>query len=110
AAGIVSSLGVQAGTLVHVAAATLGLSALLLSSAFAFGVVKYAGAAYLICLGVKTLLTAERVEAARGVRRASLGRVFRQGVVVNLLNPKTALFFFAFLPQFVDAARGRVVL
>jgi threonine/homoserine/homoserine lactone efflux protein len=107
-AGVVSGLGVQIGSLVHIAAAALGLSALLLSSALAFGVVKYAGAAYLIYLGCKTLLSKERVETARSVPRARLGRVFYQGVVVNLLNPKTALFFLAFLPQFVDPARGRV--
>ena len=109
-AGIVSSLGVQVGTLVHIAAAALGLSALLLSSVLAFNVVKYAGAAYLIYLGIKTLLTREKVGPAQVVQRASLSRVFYQGVVVNLLNPKTALFFFAFLPQFVDAARGRVAM
>lgn len=109
-AGVVSSLGVQVGSLAHIAAAALGLSALLLSSALAFGVVKYAGAAYLIYLGVKTLLTKEKAGRAREVERASLGRVFYQGAVVNLLNPKTALFFFAFLPQFVDPARGRVAV
>ncbi|HZS05762.1 MAG TPA: LysE family translocator [Blastocatellia bacterium] len=109
-AGIVSSLGVQIGTMLHIAAAALGLSALLLSSALAFNVVKYAGAGYLIFLGVKTLLMKERIEPARGVQKAPLGRVFYQGVVVNLLNPKTALFFFAFLPQFIDSARGRVAM
>src|ERR671939_878650 len=109
-AGIISSLGVQVGSLVHISAATCGLSALLLSSALAFGVVKYAGAAYLIYLGVKTLLTKEEAGPGREVKRASLSRVFFQGVVVNLLNPKTALFFFAFLPQFIDAARGRVAV
>src|ERR671938_448930 len=107
-AGIVSSLGVQVGSLVHIAAAALGLSALLLSSALAFSVVKYAGAAYLIYLGVKTLLTKEEAEPTHEVRKATLSRVFAQGVVVNLLNPKTALFFFAFLPQFIVPARGRV--
>ena len=108
AAGIVSSLGVQVGTLVHVAAAALGLSALLVSSAAAFAAVRYAGAAYLIYLGIKTLLTKEETAAARRLGRARLGQVFRQGVIVNVLNPKTALFFFAFLPQFVDASRGSV--
>lgn len=108
-AGFVSSLGVQVGTLVHIVAASLGLSALLVSSAVAFNVVKYAGAAYLIFLGIKTLLTKEKIEPAK-VRKAALGRVFYQGIVVNLLNPKTALFFFAFLPQFIDVARGKVVL
>jgi threonine/homoserine/homoserine lactone efflux protein len=109
-AGIVSSLGVQVGSLVHIAAAALGLSALLLSSALAFNAVKYAGAAYLIYLGVKTLLTKETRGPTQAVQKASLSRVFFQGVVVNLLNPKTALFFFAFLPQFIDAARGRVAV
>ncbi len=109
-AGIVSSLGVQAGSLLHIAAAALGLSALLLSSALAFNVVKYAGAAYLIYLGVKTLLTKEKVGPAPAVQKASLSRVFYQGVVVNLLNPKTALFFLAFLPQFIDPVRGRVAV
>ena len=107
-AGLVSSLGVQVGTMVHIVAASLGLSALLVSSAVAFNVVKYAGAGYLIFLGIKTLLTRERIEPAK-VRKAALGRVFYQGIVVNLLNPKTALFFFAFLPQFIDVARGAVV-
>ena len=109
-AGVVSSLGVQVGTLVHIAAAALGLSALLVSSASTFSVVKYAGAAYLIYLGLKTLLTKEKPGPAQKVQPASLRRVFYQGVVVNLLNPKTALFFFAFLPQFVDASRGRVAM
>jgi threonine/homoserine/homoserine lactone efflux protein len=109
-AGVVSSLGVQVGSLVHIAAAALGLSALLLSSALAFGVLKYAGAAYLICLGVKTLLAKEKAGQEREVKEASLSRVFYQGAVVNLLNPKTALFFFAFLPQFIDPARGRVAV
>ena len=108
-AGFVSSLGVQVGTMVHIVAASLGLSALLVSSAVAFNVVKYAGAAYLIFLGIKTLLTKEKIEPAK-VRKAALGRVFSQGIVVNLLNPKTALFFFAFLPQFIDVARGAVGL
>jgi threonine/homoserine/homoserine lactone efflux protein len=109
-AGVVSSFGVQVGSLVHIMAAAFGLSALLLSSALAFGVVKYAGAAYLIYLGVKTLLTKEKRGPEQEVKRASLSRVFYQGVVINLLNPKTALFFFAFLPQFIDAARGPVAM
>jgi threonine/homoserine/homoserine lactone efflux protein len=105
-AGIVSSLGVQVGSLFHIAAAALGVSALLLSSALAFSVVKYVGAAYLIYLGVKTLLTQEKVAEAETVEVKSLSRAFYQGVLVSLLNPKAALFFFAFLPQFVDAKRG----
>lgn len=105
-AGIVSSLGVQLGTLFHVIAAAFGLSALLLSSALAFNVVKYAGAAYLIYLGIKTLLSREQPQAPEEVQTTAFSRVFYQGVIVNLLNPKTALFFFAFLPQFVDPERG----
>jgi len=109
-AGIVSSLGVQVGTMIHIAAAALGLSALLLSSALAFNVVKYAGAAYLIYLGLRTLLTKGSIEPAQQIQKADLRHVFYQGVVVNLLNPKTALFFFAFLPQFVDASRGMIAM
>jgi len=84
------------------------LSALLLSSALAFNVVKYAGAAYLIYLGIKTLLTKENVSQPERIKEDSLTRVFYQGVVVQLLNPKTALFFFSFLPQFVDVEKGAV--
>ena len=105
-AGIVSSLGVQVGGLFHTAAAALGVSALLLSSAMAFSVVKYVGAAYLIYLGFKTLLTRENVAETETVEGKSLSRSFYQGVLVCLFNPKAALFFFAFLPQFVDAKRG----
>ena len=101
-AGLVSVLGIHVGTLAHIAAATLGLSALVLSSAVAFTAVKIAGAVYLIGLGLWTLLSrrAEPDVALGGER--NLGRAFAQGVVVNVLNPKTALFFLAFLPQFVD--------
>ncbi len=106
-AGIVSALGIQAGGLVHVTAATVGVSALLASSAVAFSVVKYAGAAYLIYLGIRRLLDGEEPEAEEG-GRGSHRRLFWQGVLVNSLNPKTALFFLAFLPQFVDPERGAV--
>jgi threonine/homoserine/homoserine lactone efflux protein len=109
AAGIVSALGIQVGTLFHVAAAAFGVSAILVSSALAFSVLKYVGAAYLIYLGVSTLARKE-TEAAPDVlpRVRSLLRIFVHGVVVNVLNPKTALFFLAFLPQFVNPARGAV--
>ncbi len=109
-AGLVSVLSIEVGNFMHVVAATLGLSALLLSSALAFTVVKYLGAAYLIYLGARRLLA--RDEAAPGVRvqPQSLRRIFGQGVVVATLNPKTALFFLAFLPQFVEPARGAVAL
>ncbi len=101
-AGFVSAIGVEIGTLVHIAAAAIGLSALLLSSAVAFNIVKYAGAAYLIYLGVKTLLTREKIAEADVPEEKSLLHTFYQGVLVNVLNPKTALFFTAFLPQFIN--------
>jgi threonine/homoserine/homoserine lactone efflux protein len=107
-AGLASVLGIQTGTLFHVAAAALGLSAILVSSALAFNVVKLLGAAYLIYLGLRKLLSREQAQETRVVERASLRRIYSQGVIVNILNPKTALFFFAFLPQFADASRGSV--
>lgn len=109
-AGIVSVLGVGVGSLVHVVAAALGLSSLLVRSAFAFSMVKYAGAAYLIFLGVQRLLGRDEINVANDAPPKTNARIFRQGVVVNVLNPKTALFFFAFLPQFVDVDRGSVGL
>ena len=102
-AGLVSTLGIEMGAMVHVVAATVGLSSLLASSATAFTTVKYVGAAYLIYLGVRRLLTKVEVEETPETGRRHL---FRDGVVVNALNPKTALFFLAFLPQFVDPERG----
>ena len=105
-AGIASVAGITTGTLVHIAAATVGLSALLASSAVAFDVVKYLGAAYLIVVGVRRLVGLERHDDARARGTRDLGRLYRQGIVVNTLNPKTALFFLAFLPQFVDPSRG----
>ena len=109
-AGVTSMLGVQAGGLVHVVAAAVGVSALIASSAAAFTVVKYAGAAYLVYLGVKRLLSAGATEAApEPDERATMTRLFWQGVIVNILNPKTALFFLAFLPQFVDPDAGPLV-
>jgi len=107
-AGLVSMLGVHAGTLVHVAAAAAGLSALLAASAMAFSVVKYLGAAYLVFLGVRRLLDRRTSVTSRRPERRHLRRAFLDGVVVNVLNPKTALFFLAFLPQFVMTARGDV--
>jgi threonine/homoserine/homoserine lactone efflux protein len=111
-AGLVSALGIGVGTLIHTAAAAVGLSALLVSSATAFSAVKYLGAAYLVYLGVQRLRSKESLAAASdtAVPRVTLARVFTQGIVVNVLNPKTALFFFAFLPQFIDPARGHVAM
>jgi threonine/homoserine/homoserine lactone efflux protein len=107
-AGFASVLGVEVGSLVHSMAAALGLSALLLASALAFQVVKYAGAAYLVYLGIRTLLSRDDEGVTAVSAEAKLGHFFAKGVLVNLLNPKTALFFYAFLPQFVDPGRGAV--
>ena len=101
-AGVVSALGISGGGLVHVTAATVGLSAMIASSATAFTTVKLVGAAYLIAVGLRRLLTRDEQGAPAGA--APIERVFAQGVVVNVLNPKTALFFLAFLPQFADSA------
>jgi threonine/homoserine/homoserine lactone efflux protein len=109
-AGFVSALGIAVGGLVHVTAAAIGLSSLLVSSATAFAVVKYAGAGYLIGLGLYTLFVRKEKLAAEVPRERRLRRRFGQGVVVNVLNPKTALFFFAFLPQFVDPDQGSAAL
>ena len=100
-AGVVSALGIASGGVVHVLAAVVGLSALLAASAEAFTVVKLVGAAYLIWLGIRTLLSRDDLIGGRRPE-VTLTRTYRQGVVVNVLNPKTALFFVAFLPQFVD--------
>jgi len=105
-AGIVSALGLAAGSVVLVMAAAFGLSALLASSPRAYSVIRYAGAAYLVWLGVRILL-AKPANPDLPPARVPLRRIFAEGIVVNLLNPKTALFFFAFLPQFVDP-RGNV--
>jgi threonine/homoserine/homoserine lactone efflux protein len=87
----------------------LGLSAILLSSALAFGAVKYLGAAYLIYLGIRKLVATDDAVEGESVKQESLSRIYWQGFAVNILNPKTALFFFAFLPQFVDPAKGNVI-
>ena len=105
-AGLASVAGITTGTLVHIVAATIGLSALLASSALAFDVVKYLGAAYLFVAGIRRLAGFDRAEPGRTTALRSHARLYRQGIVVNVLNPKTALFFLAFLPQFVDPSRG----
>jgi threonine/homoserine/homoserine lactone efflux protein len=102
-AGIQSALGLLTGTAINVAAAAAGLSALIASSAVAYDALRYAGAAYLVFLGIRAL----RARAAT-VERPPRGRAYRQAIVVQLLNPKVTLFFLAFLPQFVDPDRGPV--
>ena len=108
-AGLVSVVAAGVGDGVHVLAAALGLSALILSSALAFEVVKYAGAGYLIYLGIVTLRAAATTPTVVEHTSASAARVFIQALTVTVLNPKTALFFLAFLPQFVDAAQGAMM-
>jgi threonine/homoserine/homoserine lactone efflux protein len=108
AAGLASVAGVSTGTLIQVCFAVVGLSSLVLASAVAFDVVKYVGAAYLVFLGVKRLLTREDRRIERAPR--TLRRLYTQGVIVNTLNPKTALFIFALLPQFVAVEAGHVWL
>lgn len=110
-AGFASVLGIHVGTFVHLAAATVGLSAIIVSSATAFTVVKLLGAGYLVVIGIRTLLgrgDPGATDPQRPPRRRR--RDFAEGVVVNVLNPKTALFFLAFLPQFVDPAGGHATL
>jgi threonine/homoserine/homoserine lactone efflux protein len=105
-AGLASVLGIETANFCHAAAAALGLSAILLSSALAFDVVKYLGAAYLLYLGIRKLISPEQELSQSVIYTQSLRRIYSQGVIVNLLNPKVALFFFAFLPQFVDLSHG----
>jgi threonine/homoserine/homoserine lactone efflux protein len=112
-AGVASAVGAHVGTLVHVAAAALGVSALVVSSATAYSAVKYAGAAYLVLLGLRRLLDRRSLDLAgpeAGAFARSTRALLLHGAVVNVLNPKTALFFLAFLPQFVDVGAGQVVL
>jgi threonine/homoserine/homoserine lactone efflux protein len=107
-AGLASVGGIHVGTLVHVFAATVGLSALIVASALAFDTVKYAGAVYLIYVGIRKLLGRDDRSLESAEQRVSYRRAFVRGAVVNVLNPKTALFFLALLPQFVDTDRGGV--
>ena len=107
-AGLVSVLAIETANFLQAAAAALGLAAIVYSSALAFDVVKYLGAAYLIYLGISKLFFSKDKESDEAVEPESLWRIYWQGFVINLLNPKTALFFFAFLPQFVSPERGNV--
>ena len=112
AAGLASVAGLGLGTMAHVVAATVGVSAVVASSAVAFSALRYLGAAYLIAIGIRTWLARDDHAAPvhgdppEAITRGDLWKAFRQGVVVNVLNPKTGLFFLAFLPQFVDPRRG----
>ncbi|CND59563.1 Putative translocator [Mycobacterium tuberculosis] len=108
-AGVASALGVETGTLVHIAAAAAGLSAVVAASATAFGFLRYAGAAYLLYLAYRTFRSSDR-HRARELRPQPIHRVYLDGALVNVLNPKVVLFFLAFLPQFVDQDAGAVPL
>jgi threonine/homoserine/homoserine lactone efflux protein len=108
-AGLVSVLAIETANFLQAAAAALGLSAILLSSALAFEVVKYLGAAYLVYIGIRKLLDSGNGLGDETVTHESLSRIYWQGFAVNILNPKTALFFLAFLPQFVDPSKGNVI-
>lgn len=109
--GLAAAAGVCSGAFVHVLAAALGLSAILATSATAFMLVKYVGAAYLIYLGIKALVSGESalVLNEKTRKRASVLTVFRQGMLIDILNPKVAIFFMAFLPQFITAQSGYVI-
>jgi len=108
--GIASALGVETGTLVHIVAAAAGLSYLIARSAIAFNLIKYAGAAYLLALGIRTLRARDEPSVAQALQRRSLRRLYFEGIVVNVFSPKTILFFLAFLPQFIDPRAGSVTV
>jgi threonine/homoserine/homoserine lactone efflux protein len=108
--GVAIALGSLPGLTVHTVAAALGLSAILMTSATAFTVVKYLGAAYLIYLGLRELFSRSKLSASQGASPASLRQSFWQGFITSVFNPKTAIFFLALLPQFVQADSGNIVL
>ncbi len=108
-AGIVSALGIAAGCLVHIFGAIIGLSALIAQSATAFEIIKYLGAAYLIYLGIKSIIKKDfNSDRLKSQDKKSLWQIFKQGVITNVLNPKVALFFLAFLPQFIEPSSPNV--
>jgi threonine/homoserine/homoserine lactone efflux protein len=109
-AGVVSSLGIATGSLIHVAAGAVGLSALMRAVPAAYELVRLGGAAYLTWLGYKAIVSRHDALDVRALDGVPLGRIYRQGIVTNVLNPKVALFFLAFLPQFTDASRGPLPL
>ena len=106
--GVASALGINTGVLVHTVLVSVGLSAILMSSAVAFNVLKVAGAAYLVVMGVRAIASKQPLVDVDGTSEkvGSLGKVYRQGVLTNALNPKVALFFLALLPQFVSASNA----
>jgi threonine/homoserine/homoserine lactone efflux protein len=107
-AGVVSALGIAAGCLIHALAVAFGLASLLLAVPLAYEIIRYAGAAYLIYLGVSQMWGRRAPQSAASINLAKLSTIFLQGMLTNVLNPKVAFFFLAFLPQFVNAATGGV--
>lgn len=108
--GIATGTGVAAGDLIHTLMAVVGISAVIATSAVLFTIVKYAGAAYLVYLGIRAVFAGAPTGEARGMAAVSTNQAFQQAIVAEVLNPKTALFFLAFLPQFVNPAHGSVAL
>ena len=106
AAGVLSAFGIATGTLVHIAALALGVAALLAAVPLAYDAVRIAGAVYLVVIGIQLIARPRRAAAVANLPRSRLRVIFMQAVVTNVLNPKVALFFLAFLPQFVDRAAG----
>jgi len=110
-AGIISSLGIMAGCMVHILAAVIGLSAIIAQSALAFNIIKYVGAAYLVYLGIRSIISRKKTfEVKNKMQQQSYTRIFWQGVITNVLNPKVALFFLAFLPQFINVESRHTAL
>jgi len=109
-AGIATGAGIAAGDVVHTVMAIVGVSAVIATSAMLFSLIKYAGAAYLIYLGIRAILEKAPLDLSRGRTPISAGKAFHQAVIAEVLNPKTALFFLAFLPQFVKPENGAVAL
>jgi len=106
-AGVISALGIGAGCIVHILAAVIGLSALIAQSALAFDIIKYLGAGYLVYLGIKSVVSKKHsIHIERNLKPLSYNKIFWQGVITNVLNPKVALFFLAFLPQFISVHEG----
>lgn len=109
-AGIATGMGIAAGDLIHTFMAIVGISAIIAASAMLFSIIKYIGAAYLVYLGIRAILERTPIDLAAGALPVSAGKAFRQAIVAEVLNPKTALFFLAFLPQFVVPKNGSVAL
>lgn len=102
-AGIVSALGISTGAIFHILAASFGLSAIILSSEFAFEIVKSLGAIYLVYLGLKMILKKEEIQKQNNIKKLNLFKIYKQAILTNVLNPKVAIFFMALLPQFVSS-------